>query len=373
MKKKTGIVRLGIVGCGGVTRSLHLPALRRVAGIEVSALADTDGAALERAGEQAGVSRRYADYRELMASEDVGAVAVCVPPRLHAEVALAALAAGKHVFIEKPPALGLEECDLMLERAAGRAELKVMVGFNLRWHRLLRAAKEAVGRGELGPVKLARTVFTNGGRLRDDFAGWRLDQSSGGGALFELGVHHFDLLRFLFGREVTEVYASSEAEGAAAIVLAQLEGGVQVASAFADGLAENHEIEIYGELGRLRVSCYRADGFEKFRVGQYPGALGARLREVSRTLLEAPRLVHHALRGGDYAESYAEQWRHFAGAMTSDAPVACTLTDGRRALEIALAAIEADATKRTVVPHRFDSRGRADEEGLRAVARSGVS
>jgi predicted dehydrogenase len=346
--KNDRMIRLGIVGCGEVTASRHLPALRHVSGVQVSALSDINPARLERVAGQFGVARRYTDYRRLIEAVEVDAVAVCVPPQLHAEVTLAALEAGKHVFIEKPLALSLEECDLLRERAAAHVALKIMVGFNMRWHRLVRAARETIRRNELGEIKLVRSVFTSGVRLRDDFAEWRMHKQSGGGALFELGMHHFDLLSFLFERDVEEVYASSLSEGETAIVAARMNGGTQVVSAFSEGTGENHEIEIYGARGWLRLSCYRADGLEQFSAAEYPGALMARLRGLTQTLLEVPRILRQSRRGGDYVASYEGEWQHFIDAIKHDSLVTSTLADGRRALEIALAAWESNTTRRTV-------------------------
>lgn len=358
MTKNARVIRLGVVGCGRVTESRHLPALRGVSGVEVVALSDVDAARLESVSGKFGVARRYEDYAELIEAGEVEAVAVCVPPRLHAEVALAALAAGKHVFIEKPLALDLGECDILTARAARTPALKVMVGFNMRWHRLVRAAREVVRRGELGEIKLVRSVFTSGIRRSKDFAEWRRRRESGGGALFELGTHHFDLLRFLLDDEAEEVYASSSAADETATVAARMSGGgAQVLSAFSEGTGENHEIEIYGARGWLRVSCYRADGLEQFGAAQYPGALGTRLRGLKQTLSELPQMIRQARRGGDYVASYASEWEHFVGAITNDVPVKATLDDGRRALEIALAAWESDSQGRAVKMTRTDDAG----------------
>jgi predicted dehydrogenase len=348
LTENAGKIRLGIIGCGGVTEQRHLPALMRVPSIEVSALADSDSERVSRLAGRFGVARWFKDYTTLLECEEVDAVAVCVPPGLHALVAVAALEAGKHVLIEKPLALSLSECDLLLESSLAHGVQKVMVGFNLRWHRLVREACGILRGGELGEVKLVRTVFTSGVRHGEDFAGWRRHRESGGGALFELGVHHFDLLRFLLRSEASEVYASSAHEDETATVMMSMKDGAQVVSAFSEGTGENHDLEIYGERGWLRVSCYRADGLERFDVGQYPGALKMRLRKLAGTILDLPRLVQQSRLGGDYVASYAEQWRRFALAIREDSPVECTLFDGRRALEIALAAWEACTEKHAV-------------------------
>lgn len=341
-------IRLGIVGCGSITAERHLPALKQIAEVDVVALADTDGATLEIVGTRCGVARRYAEYQGLVEDDRVNAVAVCVPPSLHAEIALAALAAGKHVFIEKPLALTLEECDLLLQRAAESDGLKVMVGFNLRWHRLVRKARKIIGSGELGEIKLVRTVFMSAISRGAEVPVWRTQRHSGGGALFEKGVHHFDLLWFLLGSGPAEIYTSTSTGDDTSTVVGHLESGAQVALTFSESTAENHELEIYGERGWLRVSCYRTDGFEQLRVGQYPGAISTRLRKLSRTLGELPRMIRQSRNGGDYVASYASEWEHFASAILSGTPIESTLSDGRRALAFALAAWEATEVGRAV-------------------------
>lgn len=348
-------IRLGVIGCGGVTERQHLPALKSVQGIEVSALADKDSERLARVAAQFGVARSYTDYLELIESGEVDAVAVCVPPTLHAPVALAALEAGKHVLIEKPLALSLSECDLLLESSQARSALKVMLGFNLRWHRLIREARGIIDSGELGEIKLIRTVFTSGVRLKEDYASWRRRRESGGGALFELGVHHFDVLRFLLRCEPLDVYAASAEGDETATVMMRMEGGAQVVAAFSEGTGENHAIEVYGEKGWLRVNCYRADGLERFDAALSTGAMRNRLRRLTETFLDLPRMARRSLLGGDYVASYAEEWRHFAKAIEHDSTIECGLFDGRRALEIALAAMESSAAKRAVMIGKIEA------------------
>jgi predicted dehydrogenase len=340
---------VGLVGCGRVTETRHLAAIRRAQGVEAVALSDVDASRLSRVADAHGVARRYESWRELIEDDGVDAVAVCVPPALHTEIALAAMKAGKHVFVEKPLALTLDECDL-LEAAAARApSLKAAVGFNMRWHRLVREARDALARGELGRVKLVRTVFACGTRARDDYPAWRTRRESGGGSIFELGTHHFDLVRFMLGREAREVYASCDEGDETSVVTLKTDGGVQVSTALSEATAEGHELEFYGERGWLRVSCYRADGFERLDAGQYAGSVGARLDKLKRTLRALPRVFKQARNGGgDYVNSYAEEWRHFADALRARAELSATLEDGRRALEIALAAVESSRTGRAV-------------------------
>ena len=342
------MIRLGVVGCGRVTESRHLPALRRVPSIEVVALADVDEERLHNVAGAFGVAQRYTDYRALVEDKRVDAVAVCVPPALHSEIALATISARKHVFIEKPLALTLGECDLLSDAASRADSLTVMVGFNMRWHRLVREARERVRRGDLGKVKLARTLFVSGVRNRSGYPGWRRRRESGGGAILELGVHHFDLLRFVLGSDAREVYATSAAEDEAAVVSMIMSRDEHTVTSLCEGTGENHELEIYGERGWLRVSCYRADGFEQVAAGQYPGSIRGRVGKLKRTLLDLPRILRQARMGGDYVATYREEWRHFAHAVSNGRSPEATIEDGRHALEIALAAWVSTETKRAV-------------------------
>ena len=348
MTENAGTVRVGFVGCGRVTETRHLAALARVRGVEAVALSDVDAARLSKVAGAYGVARRYEDWRMLVGDACVDAVAVCVPPALHASVALAALEAGKHVFIEKPLALTLEECDLLADAEARAAGLKAAVGFNMRQHRLVREARAVLARGELGRVKLVRTIFACGTRARPGYPAWRLRRESGGGSVFELGTHHFDLVRFMLGQEAREVYASCDETDETSAVTLKTDRGAQVVVTLSEGTGESHELEFHGERGWLRVSCYRADGLERLDAGQYAGSVHARLKGLTRTLRALPRVLAQARDGGDYVNSYAEEWRHFGEAVRGRGRVCATLEDGRRALEIALAAAESTRTGRAV-------------------------
>ena len=350
MTKAQTPIRLGLIGCGRVAETRHLPALARVAGARVVAAADVDPAALERVAGRFGIERRHADFRALLREEELDAVAVCVPPRLHAEVALAALDAGRHLFVEKPLALRLEDCDRLIQSARASG-VKATVGFNLRWHRLVREARRVLRRGELGELRMLRSVFTAracGGEGQTP--AWRARPEEGGGALFDLGVHHFDLLAFLLEDRVEEVAAvgASDGDAGACAFTARTERGVLVSSAFCEGTAECHELELYGSRGRLRVSCYRFDGLEQTDGDAYAGAPRERLRGGARLLRELPRALARARRGGDVMDSYAAGWAHFFDAIRRDAAPAVTLEDGRRALALALAAARAADERRAV-------------------------
>src|SRR5262245_36863095 len=245
MAEKRKAIQLGVIGCGGVTETRHLPALRKVPGVEVVAVADLDPDRLKRVADRFSIRQRYTNFAMLLDNPGIEAVAVCVPAEFHVEVALAALEAGKHLFIEKPLALSLAEADRLIARA-GQLPYQVMIGFNLRWHRLLRQAQALLQQGMLGPLALMHTTFTSS---REDIPGWRRRRELGGGVFFEIAVHHFDLWRFLLQSEVEEVFAVSRSQqwdDETSAVTARLANGMVVTSVFSERTGVNHEVEIYG-------------------------------------------------------------------------------------------------------------------------------
>jgi predicted dehydrogenase len=335
-------VNVGIVGCGRVTALRHLPTLRAFAQARVVALADVDAQRLEKLARAHAVERRYASHEDLIADDDVEAVAVCVPASLHADVAVRALEAGKHVLVEKPMTLGVEDAERIREAAASSRGV-VAIGLNLRHHRLIRRARQLVLDGALGEVHAVRTVFTSSFDYRDDAQPWRFRREAGGGAVAEMGPHHLDLWRFLTGREVEQVFASSRSErdeDDTAVITGVLAGGARAETLVSQRSTNVNEVEVFGELGRLRVSCYRYDGLELQLGRGFGGDVRQRLGGLTRAAVELPAFVRALRRGNDYLETYAAEWRQFVRAAAGAAPADASLEDGLRNVEVLAAALE---------------------------------
>jgi predicted dehydrogenase len=331
------IVRLGLIGCGRVAVERHLPALRHVDGFRLVAVADSDAARLAPFD----VAQRHLDYRELLERSDVDAVGILTPTASHVDIALAALAAGKHVLIEKPLALNAAECDRLIERAAVSPG-KVVVGFNLRWHRLVRRARLLVAGGALGRVTAIRSAYTHE-RTGDNAPDWHRKRESGGGVLLNEAVHHFDLWHHLLGAEVEQIFAatrhSSRYEDECSAVTATLEGGVLATGIFAFRTSANSEIEIFGEKGRLCLNCYRFDGLEFYPWSGYPGDPRDRFGKWVAAARELPAALSVLRRGGEFADTFRGLWQHFHDCISGNRPSECTLQDGKRAIEVAAASV----------------------------------
>jgi len=147
-------LRVGIVGCGEVTQIMHLPSLAQLADhFTVTALCDVSQQVLQAVGEQWRVPKRYQDYHDLLAQQDVDVVLIANPNAYHAKATVAAVEAGKHVLIEKPMCITLREADEIIA-AQARAGVTVQVGYMRRYAPAFVEACQLMP--QLGPIRLAR-------------------------------------------------------------------------------------------------------------------------------------------------------------------------------------------------------------------------
>jgi predicted dehydrogenase len=269
-------VGIGIVGLGEIGQ-VHLRGFARAPELaSVIAVTDLDPA-LRADTALAARARECPTLAELLAQERVNAVSICVPHSLHREIALAAIAAGKHVLLEKPMALTVGECDEIIA-AAAQAGVCVGVSHNQLFYPPHVRARQLLHSGALGRPLLLRMRLGIGGK----FTGWRAQpDATGGGLLIDAGVHRFYIARALCG-EVASVLAMADAppqrgEELAVVALRFASGalGVIEANYHSPPGAFDDSIEICCTRGTLYLSGCEAD-FESFRTGpalsRYDGA-----------------------------------------------------------------------------------------------------
>ena len=334
-------LKVGIVGCGEVTRFKHLLVTRDLPGIEMVALADRDDNQLRTVGEMFGIAHRYRDIAAMLEHPGLDAIAVCVPAHSHTEVALAVMEAGKHLLVEKPLCLSLDDADRMRECAA-KTNARTMVGHHMRWHRLIRKGRDALRKGALGKVESIRTVW-NSPRIIHKNPQWRFRREDGGGVLVEVAVHCFDLWRFMLGSEVAEVYALSRhgnRDDEAISVSARMENGMLASAQLSETTPHEIEVDICGDGGRMRIDCGRFDGFEIIPAGAQPSEPMVRARRIANFMMELPGGIAGMRSGSDYMASYKAEWMHFRDTINTNSDVGCTFDDGRRSLEVVLAAAQ---------------------------------
>lgn len=182
---------IGFVGYGEFAEfSRH--SWREIDEVDVVAAADLDES------RNPGDLRFYGDWKQLLTDEDVDIVAIATPPSTHASMALEALEAGKHVWVEKPPAMTVEDLQKMLEASQRKGKM-VAVDYMLRYNPVVLALKSVADENVLGKLQHVSVAnYAYDGKLGPDH--WFWDKSKSGGILVEHAVHFFDMVNYVWGR-----------------------------------------------------------------------------------------------------------------------------------------------------------------------------
>jgi len=195
---KSSELRIGVIGCGG-RGSLAELAHKPEEGVRLAAANDIVQESLDHFAEQYGRDCFLTtDYRELVARDDIDAVFITTPDFLHEECALAALEAGKDIYLEKPMAITVEGCDRILETAV-RLKRKVYVGHNMRHMEFTKKMRSLILAGAIGEVKVGwcRHFVAYGGDAY--FKDWHAERSKATSLLLQKGAHDIDILHWLCG------------------------------------------------------------------------------------------------------------------------------------------------------------------------------
>lgn len=253
-------LRWGLIGCGDIAEKRVAPALRDLPNCELVAVSRARSELAEAFAKRFKARRWYGDWRELVADEEVDAVYVATPVRLHAEQAIAAAEAGKHVLAEKPMAMDTSECDRMI--AASRAhDVRLGVAYYRRFYPVVERIKEVIDGGEIGHAVVAQV---NAFEWFDPPPGhprrWLIDKGqAGGGPMFDFGCHRVELLCHLFG-DVTHVrglisdqFFRREVEDTGA-ALFQFERGTSGTLTVTHAAAEPQDtLSVFGNKGSIHV------------------------------------------------------------------------------------------------------------------------
>ena len=194
-------MRVAVVGTG-FARQVHLPGYALVDGVEVAAVCDSRPGRAEQVAAEFGAGRWCERYDDVLAMADVDVVDICTPPRLHAPMAVAALAAGKAVICEKPMSSDLAAAQQMTERAA-RAGARTAIHFQSRYAAPYRYLRQLIAGGYLGEIRLVLTTafgdYALDPRLEPHYATWASMAEHGGGFMSSAMAHSLDLTQYLFG------------------------------------------------------------------------------------------------------------------------------------------------------------------------------
>ncbi|MFI9759605.1 Gfo/Idh/MocA family protein [Streptomyces sp. NPDC051963] len=348
---------------------------------ELTAICGRDGAAVRAAADRHGWATAETDWRALIARDDIDLVDICTPGDSHAEIAVAALAAGKHVLCEKPLANTVEEAEAMTvaARAAVERGQLAMVGFNYRRVPATALARQMIADGRLGGLRHIRVTYLQDWLVDPDFPlTWRLRKElAGSGALGDLGAHIIDLAQYLAGEQLTGVSAITETfvrerplpggavKGLAAVSAAGT-GAVTVddaalftgrfpsgalasfeATRYATGRKNALRIELNGERGSLAFDLERLNELS-YHDGTEPGT-HAGFRRILVTEPDHPYLdawwpPGHGL---GYEHTFVHQARDLVHAIAEGRQPQPSFADGLQVQRV-LAAVEESAEKNSV-------------------------
>ncbi len=192
-KKESPILKIGIIGSGGIAVAKHMPSLAKLSNVEMTAFCDIIPERAEKAAKKYGTSdaRVYGDYRELLKDKSIDVVHVCTPNKSHADITVDALESGKHVMCEKPMAKTPADAKRMVE-AAKRTGKKLTIGYQNRYRPDSLYLNKLCRAGELGEIYYAKAHAIRR-RAVPTWGVFLNEEEQGGGPLIDIGTHALDL------------------------------------------------------------------------------------------------------------------------------------------------------------------------------------
>ena len=340
----TGELRLrtALVGCGAFANAALVPAMR-MAGIEVVAVCDPDGARAEATRVAAGAKAAYADLSQMLTTEKVDAVVMAVGPTIYPKLAEQAFAHGVHVFVEKPPALTVAEAEVMAF-AAGQAGKQLVVGFMKRFATGYRMAKEISEGHDFGAVQMVSARITSGvwtpawSKTLTPFS-FVLDHS----------VHFLDLMRFYGGPVAWVSAVKTQASGdrfGFAILLGYESGaaGLLEISNYESRGAPNERIQITGSNGTsVTVENVSRVTYTRDAEPMVPGRAFSPDRE---RLVWEPNMTNISQENASLVHmGYVGEMRNLLSALAAGGTVTPSIEDGLAAVALAHAVVESDGRR----------------------------
>jgi predicted dehydrogenase len=247
------VLRWGILSTANIAVEKVIPGMRSATRAEILGIASRDKGRAESAARQLGIPRAYGSYEALLADPDIDAVYVPLPNHLHAQWAIAAARAGKHVLCEKPLAMTALEAQAIVD-AGRQAGVVIMEAFMYRQHPSWVAVRELIASGRIGRLSAVDSWFSY---HLDDPTNIRNIREVGGGALYDIGCYSINLSRMLFGEEPASVAAAIVRDPASEVdvltsALLVFPSGVATFTC-ATRVEPDQRVSIYGTTGRIEI------------------------------------------------------------------------------------------------------------------------
>jgi myo-inositol 2-dehydrogenase/D-chiro-inositol 1-dehydrogenase len=335
-------IRVGVIGTGRIGK-LHIEHLAQdIPEADLVALCSLDRPSMDSFAKQFNVAQTTEDYTELLADPEIDAVLVTSATNTHVEISQAAAKAGKHIFCEKPIALDLKQIDDTLA-IVEKAGVKFQVGFHRRFDTSFMRVREAVASGEIGDPHIIRITSRDPAPPPIEYI------KVSGGIFLDMTIHDFDMVRYLTGDEVVEIYAKGGVRvdpeiGAAgdidtAVITLQFQNGV---IATIDNSREaiygyDQRVEVFGSKGMVTVANPLTD------TVTFSGSQATRAALPPYFFLER------------YKAAYLSELQAFFACIQEGTPPPVTGEDGRAPVVMGLAALKSLRENRPVLLSEIES------------------
>ena len=335
-------IRFGLIGCGRVAPR-HAQSIQQIHEAELVAVADVKASRADHFSHEYGAAAHY-DHRSLLERQDIDAVSICVPSGLHAEVAIDALQAGKHVLVEKPIALSLADADRMIAVAKERG-LTLGVVLQNRYNSPMQMLRRAIDDGLLGRLYLGNACvrwYRPQSYYEDD---WHGTVAMDGGALMNQSIHHIDALQWFMGPvQSVSAYSATlahqmEAEDVGVAVLRFASGALATVEGSTLTWPQNLEgsVSIFGEHGSVQVG---GTALNRVTLWKVRGQLEQESEILTSQRVDPPSV---------YGYSHREVIRDFAEALLAGRSPGTPGPEARKSLALVLAIYQSAREGREVV------------------------
>jgi len=326
-------VRVGIIGAGRIGRVHSKSLTNNVPEAELVAISDKFVESAKKAAEEFGIPNYYEDYHKILEDPTIQAVFVCSPTNTHADIAMEAAKAGKHIFCEKPIDTSVAKI-LETEKVVKEAGVKMQIGFNRRFDHNFRKIHELAKNGDLGKIQIVKITSRDPEPPSAEYA------AASGGMFLDMTIHDFDMACFLTNSDVEEIYVNSavlvdpaigeQGDVDTAIITMKMSNGALAVIDNSRRAAYGYDqrAELFGSKGMVATAN---DTLSTAVIADENGVTG-----------EKP-LFFFLER---YMESFSEEMRQFVNACENDTEVPVGIHAGMQSVKIGLAA------KKSVAEHR---------------------
>ena len=331
------MISLGIIGAGRIGKVHAQSIMNHITSVRLKTIADPFmNEETEASLRVLGVSDCTKDYKKILNDPEIDAVLICSSTNTHADISLEAIAAGKHVFCEKPVSQDIAKIRQVMEKLKG-TKLKYQVGFNRRFDHNFEAVRAAVANGDVGDVHIARITSRDPAPPPPEYA------AVSGGMFLDMTIHDFDMVRYLTASDVVEVFANG------AVLVDPLIGKAgDIDTAIISLKMANGALAVIDN-SRKAVYGYdqRAEVFGSKGQASVSNDTNSSLILSSETGIHTEKPLYFFLER--YMASFTKEVRMFVQAIEQDSPVPVDINDGLQPVLIAAAALRSLKEHRPVL------------------------